>query len=312
MYLSRKDFITHGHTPGCPGCLDIASGKPGPSSSLAAHTKACRSRMNEAIRAADPARWERYLRRRGEDPAVVEGPPPVEAVPGTPLAIEEANEEGEDGVGDLFESEAEGPSGLGGGDAGSGSGPASSSLGAVAGPGDEESGSGTGPDSDSPGSTELVDRFCSIDVCEVFSPPRVGRAARRHGITPGDAMDLTTGWDFNLESHRKMAEEYIDKHRPLVVIGSPPCTPFSQLQAFSPNSKSKAAKWREGVRHMEFVVKLYRKQLDAGRVFLHENPAHASSWALPVIRKMMAEVGVDVVETDQCMFGLKTWGNHKH
>ena len=63
---------------------------------------------------------------------------------------------------------------------------------------------------------------------------------------------------------------------------------------------------------MEFVVKLYRKQLNAGRVFLHENPAHASSWALPVIRKMMAEVGVDVVETDQCMFGLKTWGNHKH
>merc|ERR1712138_180337 len=108
-------------------------------------------------------------------------------------------------------------------------------------------------------------------------------------------MDLTTGWDFNLESHRKLAEEYIDKHLPLVVIGSPPCTPFSQLQAFSPDSKSKAAKWREGVRHMEFVVKLYRKQLDAGRVFLHENPAHASSWALPVIRKMMVEVGVDVV-----------------
>ena len=59
---------------------------------------------------------------------------------------------------------------------------------------------------------------------------------------------------------------------------------------------------------MEFVVKLYRKQVEAGRVFIHENPAHATSWALPVIRRMMKEVGVDIAETDQCMFGLKTWG----
>ena len=63
---------------------------------------------------------------------------------------------------------------------------------------------------------------------------------------------------------------------------------------------------------MDFVVRLYRKQVEAGRVFIHENPAHATSWALPVIRKMMAEAGVDVVETDQCMFGLKIWGSHKH
>ena len=85
-------------------------------------------------------------------------------------------------------------------------------------------------------------------------------------------MDLTTGWDFNLESHRDMAEKYVDKHLPLVVIGSPPCTPFSQLQACSSNSKTKAEKWREGVRLMEFVVRLDRKQLDAGRIFIHEKP----------------------------------------
>ena len=47
-------------------------------------------------------------------------------------------------------------------------------------------------------------------------------------------------------------------------------------------------------------------------MFIHENPAHATSWALPVIRRMMKEVGVDIVETDQCMFGLKTWGISKH
>ena len=85
----------------------------------------------------------------------------------------------------------------------------------------------------------MVNRICSVDVCEVFSPPRVGLEGKRYGLTPGDAMDLTTGWDFNLKSHQEKAERYIDEQKPLVVIGSPPCTPFSQLQAFSPASENK-------------------------------------------------------------------------
>ena len=78
-----------------------------------------------------------------------------------------------------------------------------------------------------------------------------------------------------------------------------------------PESERKSLQLAEGIRHMEFVVKLYRKQVEGGRVFVHENPAHAKSWALPCIRKMMRQLGVDVVETDQCMFGLKTWGSSK-
>ena len=59
---------------------------------------------------------------------------------------------------------------------------------------------------------------------------------------------------------------------------------------------------------MEFVVRFCRKQVDVGRVFVHESSAHAKSWGLPAIRIMMREVGVDTVGADQCMFGLKTWG----
>ena len=62
---------------------------------------------------------------------------------------------------------------------------------------------------------------------------------------------------------------------------------------------------------MEFMAKLYRKQVEGGRVFIDENPAHAKSWALPCIKKVMRELGVDVVEADQCMFGLKTWGSSR-
>ena len=101
---------------------------------------------------------------------------------------------------------------------------------------DTAGGSGSGE----PEAGELVHRICSVDVCEVFSPPRVGEEGKRYGLTPGDAMDLTTGWDFNLKSHRDTAERYIDEQKPLVVIGSPPCTPFSQLQSLNPQTEKKA------------------------------------------------------------------------
>ena len=65
------------------------------------------------------------------------------------------------------------------------------------------------------------------------------------------------------------------------------------------------------MKHMEFMVKLYKKQIDSGRVLVHGNPAHGKSWALPCIRIMMRAVGVDVVEADQCMYGLRTWGNNR-
>ena len=64
MYLSRRDFERHGHTAGCPGCVDIASGRVGPVGCLAPHTQACRKRMEAAIKVSDPERWARNLRRR--------------------------------------------------------------------------------------------------------------------------------------------------------------------------------------------------------------------------------------------------------
>ena len=132
--------------------------------------------------------------------------------------------------------------------------------------------------------------------------------AVKFGMSVGDAMDLTTGWDFNKEADRKRAEEYVDREEPMVLIGSPPCVAFSQLQTPSPDSDRTATQLAEGIRHMEFVVRLYRKQVEGGRVFIHENPAHANSWALPCIRKMMRELGVGVGETDQPMLGLKILG----
>ena len=41
----------------------------------------------------------------------------------------------------------------------------------------------------------------SIDISEVFSPPRVTKVAEEYGLKPGDALDLITGWNFDLKEH---------------------------------------------------------------------------------------------------------------
>ena len=99
----------------------------------------------------------------------------------------------------------------------------------------------------SPGQSEdLASRLCSVDVSEVFSPPRVGKEASKFGLEAGDAMDLTTGWDFNREEDRVKAEERVDAQKPLVLIGSPPCVAFSQLQTLIPDSERKKRQLADG------------------------------------------------------------------
>ena len=69
-------------------------------------------------------------------------------------------------------------------------------------------------------------------------------------------MDLLTGWDFNKATDRKRAHEYINKHKPRLVIRSPSCTAFSQLQNLNPDSVERQKKWRERCRHLKLVVEI--------------------------------------------------------
>lgn len=47
-------------------------------------------------------------------------------------------------------------------------------------------------------------------------------------------MGLDEGLGLQKEIPREKAEVYIDKEKQLVLKGSPPCTPFSQLQSLNP------------------------------------------------------------------------------
>ena len=104
--------------------------------------------------------------------------------------------------------------------------------------------------------------------------------------------------------------ELVDKLAPDFVIGSPPCTPFcawNQFMNFRKMDQAKVDKIMEDGRvHLEFMCKVYWKQIRAGRYFVHEHPATAVSWNEKAILRLMMHADVTVVKADQCQYGLKT------
>ena len=86
----------------------------------------------------------------------------------------------------------------------------------------------------------------NVDLTEVFSPARVVEACKRHGLVAGDSFDLRTGYDLTNETTQKHVKMQIEKSGALLVICSPPCTKFSQLQEL--NLYLNDEKWAEEVR----------------------------------------------------------------
>jgi hypothetical protein len=152
------------------------------------------------------------------------------------------------------------------------------------------------------------------DVSEAYSPPRVTKAASEVGMKGGWALDITTEdekgqpWDFNDEKCRERVRRLVRTSKPTVLIGSPECKWFSQLQTLSRNQYKDPAAAAEclqrAIGHMEFVTELYWMQLRAGRYFVHEHPKTATSWNLSCIRELVAHPKVVSTVAHICAYGL--------
>ena len=152
-------------------------------------------------------------------------------------------------------------------------------------------------------------------VSEIYSPPRVTKTIKMmpsSEVLAGFALDLTThdtdgrAWNFDEEDMRQRARKRQDTEKPMFLIGSPPCTVYSPLQAMNAHKRDPEEVRREQVRagvHMEFVTSLYREQVLAGRYFLHEHPLCATSWRIECILGVLAMDGVDTEWCDQCQYG---------
>ena len=80
------------------------------------------------------------------------------------------------------------------------------------------------------GDIHFVNQLLRVDMSEMFSPERVTAVCRDYGLEPGQAKDLKNVYDLDLAADRQKAWESIMRDKPMLVIGSPPCTHVSRLQ----------------------------------------------------------------------------------
>ena len=126
-------------------------------------------------------------------------------------------------------------------------------------------------------------------------------------------MDLTENdvdgkpWDFNVKEKRDKARKLIQRKQALLVIGSPMCSAFSQLQGIN-YAKMNAEDVRKvieyGTKHLGFCVELYNIQHANGMYSLHEHPYGASGWKNKEVEKLLALLGVRKVKSHMCAFGM--------
>ena len=139
-----------------------------------------------------------------------------------------------------------------------------------------------------------------IDVAEVYGPGRYTTRAGEFGLTPGIAFDLRTGWDFNLEADREEARRRRREEKPLLLIGSPFCWPFSTMRGYADDPFEF---WDYGVTHLDFVVSLYREQRNDGLFYAHEHPRAATSYRAESMQELIREEDTIVFDNEQCAFG---------
>ena len=86
----------------------------------------------------------------------------------------------------------------------------------------------------------MLRSLSSNEVSEVFSRPRVALEAPGFGFDQGFSLhcrangpDDNMPWDFNIEEKRGKARRKVDAEKPIILIGSPPRSPFGKLQELS-------------------------------------------------------------------------------
>ena len=127
----------------------------------------------------------------------------------------------------------------------------------------------------------------SSECAEVYSPPRITSVASHMGLKTAWAMNLTTldesgnPWDFSQAAQRKKALRRLREDKPLMLVACPMCGPFSSMNELNYARMSEQqirTRLHDAMMHMRFALSLCIQQYNAGRLFLFEHPAGASSW----------------------------------
>ena len=113
-------------------------------------------------------------------------------------------------------------------------------------------------------------------------------------------MGLWNKFDFARKVTVEKAKQYVKEHLPRRVHLSPPCTPFSILQAVNQKTPAQRANLQKkiawGTKVINNMIEVGRYAMSLGSELSYEHPANASSWksieSLKELRKQLYEVSV--------------------
>ena len=117
-------------------------------------------------------------------------------------------------------------------------------------------------------------QLSNLEACEFYSVPRVMPKLVGKYIKKGKSFDISHPdengelWDFTKANVREKARQYVKTKKPLFIIGSPPCDPFSIMQNLNAGKCDPVAQQQRliaGRIHLAFCVELYQMQLNEGR-----------------------------------------------
>lgn len=101
-----------------------------------------------------------------------------------------------------------------------------------------------------------------VDVSEAFSQPRVTLEAKKQGLRCGGSYDILTGYDLRLKKDLARMRRALHQDEPELLLCSPPCGPFSQLQHLNYPKMPVEKVVRivsEGLQHVHTTVPLCRR-----------------------------------------------------
>ena len=148
----------------------------------------------------------------------------------------------------------------------------------------------------------------TLTVSEVYSEPRVSNTAAKLGLGQGTSFDIKTGYDFRVPADRNRCFRKIVQEDPELLVVCPPCGPFSCLQNlnYAKMDFSRAmALLGEGIKHLEFAMKLFEWQVRRGKWAIFEHPSTSKAWDEECVERVLKISGVERVRADQCQYGLQ-------
>lgn len=158
------------------------------------------------------------------------------------------------------------------------------------------------------------DPVSRVDVCELFSRPRLVLRCGAFGLLGGNSFDFKddSEMDLGTVNGRAAVWHHLETVQPEVAVLSPPCTLFSALMRLWCRESMGEAKYQSrrlvAERLLLFAVEIALFQIRVGRFFLLEHPDTADSWHLQALIDLCGRQGVWVNRFDQCRFGLRAPG----